>query len=280
MNLATHTSGVPTRRSPTHLSRERCGAITPGQSTGQDFKVHHRGICFEVQTQPTRLVWLQPEKHWYVWTVQNDKNWCLLNARKLHGRRNTLFCQHTETYDTIYWGFHENQSSPKGSRSLYGCFIPLALNGHQRHREADSLQEQVMETGSARTQTDPIGFTETEGLRHTTMRYLLHTEPSLLLWEAIYNPSYKRKRLIWKLFVCFAHMKKQFLSLNKAIGKFLSRSWCLWQTTSAMSTLRRESSCRKSVTRFLMLWTWLRWFSSDVQSQCSSGSAELSLVVS
>ena len=75
----------------------------------------------------------------------------------------------------------------------------LAPKGLQRCREAESLQGQVMETGSPRTQMDPTGFTATQDLRHSTTRYLLRTEPSPLLLEAIYNPVYKGKSFIWKL---------------------------------------------------------------------------------
>lgn len=75
----------------------------------------------------------------------------------------------------------------------------LALEGLQRCRETESLQEQVTETGSAETQTDPTGFTGPQGLRHSTTRYLLCTEPTPLLLEATYNPVYKCKSFIWKL---------------------------------------------------------------------------------
>lgn len=56
LNVATRTSGVPTRRSPRRFSRESCGTVTPGESTGQDFNVHPRGTCLEVETQPIRFV--------------------------------------------------------------------------------------------------------------------------------------------------------------------------------------------------------------------------------
>lgn len=52
------------------------------------------------------------------------------------------------------------------------------------------LQGYMTETSSARTQMDPTGFLGTQDLRHSTMRYLLHTEAVL---EATYNPIYKCK---------------------------------------------------------------------------------------
>lgn len=162
----------------------------------------------------------------------------------------------------------------------------LALKDLQRHREAESLQGQVMETGSAGTQMDPTGFTGTQGLRHSTMRYLLCTEPRPLLLEAIYNPVYKCKSLIWKLLSIlliwisssWVWIRTKFENLLIVCIYLLPLSRCLWQTVSAVFTHRGECSCTKNVTGFLMLWIWFGWFSSDTQCWCLNGSAELSLV--